>query len=264
MSMTQQMQSNEELAALLKPKRRFRRVEAMILIPNLVLLGILGVYLLGKGLTGQKQGVRALVNADTKKTSRIATLEQMLRDNPADLGSAITLSKLYEEAGELPWSYDALRAAEKRSTVEPRLRLRLGLAYLQLGKNKDGMRVLRTLIEHCEKESCRAHIESRAKIYRQVARLFLERGIDARVDHRGADKVMREVIKPALFVPFVPQAEKDAKKAAEEAQAGSSQKSEAAVNRLPPVKKGRGVKTAPEATEMAMPRVSPTPGSPTP
>jgi len=204
MSMTQQMQSNEELAALLKPKRRFRRVEAMILIPNLVLLGILGVYLLGKGLKGKETEVRPLVNANKKKSSRIATLEQLLRDNPADLGSAIALSKLYEEAGELPWSYDALRAAEKRSTVEPRLRLRLGLAYLQLGKNKDGMRVLRELIAHCDKESCRSHIESRAKIYRQVARLFLERDIDARVDHRGADKVMREVIKPALFVPYVP------------------------------------------------------------
>jgi tetratricopeptide (TPR) repeat protein len=175
------------------------RVEALVLIPNLVLLGVVVLFLLA--VKSSPERVAPLVEADRDTTRRITNLEARLRRDPGNMESALELARIYRNVGEFPWSYNALRAAERSRPHEPSWQLMLGLAYLELGKNEDSVRVLERAQERCQQQGCPPRIAGRIDIFARVAQLFEKRQIDARNHHAAAEKALHEVLKPVVVDP---------------------------------------------------------------
>jgi hypothetical protein len=142
-----------------------------------------------------------LVRADKETALRIGELELELARGPQSLEKALELARLYQDAGEFPWSYDALRNAERRGGADPSWLVRLGLAYIGLGKNADGLRVIRRAKERCGAEGCPPHVEAKVNIFERMARVFVERSIDSRRHRSAAYKVIREILKPIQVDP---------------------------------------------------------------
>jgi len=179
--------------------RRFGRLEALILIPNILLIAVMLVYVAVTGV--DQDAVKPLVDADPQTTARIAQLEEALMRDPRDVSKAIQLSRLYQDVGEFPWSYNALLNAEKNSSDNPIWRLRLGLAYLELGKNDDGLRVMQRALKGCDPARCSANVKIKLQLFTRVARLLKERKIDTRKHPRAAHKALQDVFKPVVIEP---------------------------------------------------------------
>lgn len=179
--------------------RRFGRLEALILIPNILLIAVMLVYVAVTGV--DEDAVRPLVDADPQTTARISQLEEALMRDPRDVSKAIQLSRLYQDVGEFPWSYNALLNAEKNSSDNPVWRLRLGLAYLELGKNDDGLRVMQKALKGCDPARCSSNVKIKLQLFTRVARLLKERKIDTRKQPRAAHKALQDVFKPVVIEP---------------------------------------------------------------
>ena len=168
-------------------------IEAAVLIPNLLLLLVVVLYLLTTKVGPDR--VQALVVADSKTTAQIRSLERQLARNPRDLSASFQLAHLYMRAGQLPFSYDALRGAEQDGSRLPSFRMMLGMAYVEIGKNADGQRVLHEALEGCTLRHCRPDVEARLSILSQVVDLIVERRINARIHPEKAAKIFGEVLK---------------------------------------------------------------------
>jgi hypothetical protein len=182
--------------------------EAQLLAANVVfvIVAVLGLLISSAGT----EKVLPLVQADPRTASRIQSLEHSLSHDPRAGGSAIELAQLYRDAGEFPFSYDTLREAERTGTREPAWRLKLGLAYLQLGKNDDAVRVLREAEKRCErkgegsgatKDACAVDVRVKLELFGRVARLFKERHIVPYRQRVAADNALLEVLKPVEVDP---------------------------------------------------------------
>ena len=176
-------------------KKRFRRLDAMILIPNLIIVGVVLLYL---GVSNTKKDeVAPAVEADDKTKALIASLEDSLMRDPADLAKALKLARLYREVGEFPWSYNALLNAERqRKYREPKWQLRLGLAYLEIAKNKDALRVLETAYNGCGISKCAPPLKIKLGLFTRLAKIFVKRKINPVRNPRAAHRALREVLKP--------------------------------------------------------------------
>lgn len=182
-------------------KKRFGRLEALILIPNLILLGVVLIYL---GVTSARQNdaVKPAETGDPKTAAMIARLEDDLLRNPANMSKAIRLARLYREVGEFPWSYNALLNAERKSKKrEPLWQLRLGLAYMDLAKNKDALRVLEAAHKRCGEIKCGPNVQVKLGIFTRLARIMVERKIDWRKQPKAADQALQEILKPVTVDP---------------------------------------------------------------
>lgn len=168
-------------------------LETAIMVPNLLLLLVIVLYVLTTKVGPDR--VQPLVVADKETSARIRQLERLLARNPEHRKAALELARLYRRAGQLPFSYDALRSAEQNGSRAARFRMKLGMAYVEIGKNADGVRVLREALLGCRLRRCPAHIEARLSIFKQVADLIAERGINARLYPDKASKVFDEVLK---------------------------------------------------------------------
>jgi hypothetical protein len=197
------MQSQGVMASLMKigeSVTKRARLEVMILVVNLVFLAFVVLYLVSSGIAPTP--VKPLVQADTRTTARIHELELTLQRDPNNVKSALELARIYQDAGEFPWSYDALRAAEASGDPDPAWRLRLGLAYIELGKNDDGLRVLRDAERRCaSRKSCPADVRVKLELFGRVAALLQERRIDTRRQRAAAEKALHEVLKPVQVDP---------------------------------------------------------------
>jgi hypothetical protein len=189
------------------------RLETIVILPNLALLAFVILYVVTHGTAGTR--VEQLVVGDKGTTARIAELELALRRQPRNISSAIELARLYREAGEFPWSYNALRNAEKTGKHDPAWKLMLGLAYLELGKNDDGVRVLDATLKECTRQACSAATRAKLEIFARIGHLLEERGIDARSHNKAAEKALHEVLKPVEVNPEMmrPKAPADPKSA---------------------------------------------------
>ena len=200
--------SEEEQSTEIKPaKKRFGRMEAMILIPNLILLGIVLLYL---GATNNtKDEMAPAVEADPRTKALIASLEDSLLRDPANLEKALKLARLYREVGEFPWSYNALLNAERqRKYREPKWQLRLGLAYLEIGKNSDALRVLEAAHKVCgatgtlaktedsARSKCAPPVKVKLELFKRLAKIFVKRKIHPARNPRAANSALRQVLKP--------------------------------------------------------------------
>ncbi len=194
--------SDEEQTAAAKPaKKRFGRLEAMILIPNLVLLGVVLLYL---GASGTKEDhvAPAVEGADPRIQRLIASLEDSLMRDPADLSKALKLARLYREVGEFPWSYNALLNAERQNKYRaPKWQLRLGLAYLEIGKNKDALRVLEKAHNGCGTTKCAPPLRIKLGLFTRLAKIFVKRKINPARNPRAANNALRQVLKPVKVDP---------------------------------------------------------------
>ncbi|MCA9664979.1 MAG: hypothetical protein KC503_05300 [Myxococcales bacterium] len=175
-------------------EKRSGALEAAVVVPNLVLLALIVLYLVFARGSGPR--VQSLVKTDVRTAKTIKKLEETLRRNPSHIESAIRLAKLYMRAGEYPWSIDALRSAERHGSSDAAWRMKLGLAYLELGKNLDGLRVLKGALLACAKVKCRADIEAKLRIFTRVATILQRKGINAHKDQVAAAKVFGSVLKP--------------------------------------------------------------------
>jgi hypothetical protein len=192
------MHSQGAVASLMKLGQsvtKRERLEVMILVVNLVFLAFVVLYL--AGISIGPTPVKPLVQADSKTTARIQELELTLQRDPNNVHSALELARIYQDAGEFPWSYDALRNAEASGDPDPSWRLRLGLAYIELGKNDDGLRVLRDAESRCAaRKSCRGDVRVKLELFVRVATLLKERRIDTRRQRAAAEKALHEILKP--------------------------------------------------------------------
>ena len=150
---------------------------------------------------GGSSGARGRLAIRPVTAARISELEAALIDNPGDMSRAIELARIYTDIGEFPWSYNALKNAEKRGNDDPTWQLKLGLAYLELSKNDDGLRILNTALEKCGVTKCPANTRVKLDLFSRVARIFVERKIDSRKDRVAADKALQEVFKPVKADP---------------------------------------------------------------
>lgn len=191
--------SDEEQPA--KPaKKRFGRLEAMILIPNLIIVGVVLLYLAASSM--KKEKVEEAVEADPRTKALIASLEDSLMRDPANLANALKLARLYREVGELPWSYNALLNAERqRKYREPKWQFRLGLAYLEIGKNKDALRVLETAHNGCSTTRCAPPLKVKLGLFTRLAKIFVKRKINPVRNPRAADDALRKVLRPVKVDP---------------------------------------------------------------
>ena len=180
-------------------RRRFGKMEAAILIPNLLIIGGILFYL--AATTVDQEKVVPLVEADPVTAARISKLEAALLARPGDMSVAIELARIYTEMGEYPWSYNALKNAEERGGDDPAWRLKLGLAYLELGKNEDALRLMKETLNGCGETKCLPNTRVKLQLFTRVARLFVERNIDGRKDRVSAEKALREVFKPVKADP---------------------------------------------------------------
>jgi hypothetical protein len=168
-------------------------------IPNLVFIGFVGICLINAWATAKQ--VQPLVQADHATASRIAQLELWLQRHPSNMAHTLELARLYQEVGEFPWSYHALLTAEKTWSKDPVWRLLLGLAYLDLGKNDDSVRVLKQAKQRCKETSCTYNIRTKLDIFTRLAELFIERKIDSRKHSIAAERALREILKPVEVDP---------------------------------------------------------------
>jgi len=175
-----------------KKRSRPSALEAAVVIPNVILLAVVVIYV----VTRSSPRAEPLVQTDRTTASRIDELEEALKRDPRTAGNAIELARLYSRAGEFPWSVDALRTAERTGDSSLPFRMKLGLAYLELGKNLDGLRVLKAGLQSCSRTECPADLKARLEIFTTVAELLVQRRIDARNNQVAAAKVFQEVLKP--------------------------------------------------------------------
>ena len=173
-------------------------LEAYVWVPNLLLL--LGLVLIGLVGGGGRHQVGPLVATNRSTTELIQQLERRLARNPADGAASIELAQLYQRAGELPFSFEALRSAERRAGENLTFQMKLGMAYLELGKNGDGRRVLREALRRCDLRPkagrrCGVALRARLSIFLQVADLMVERNINARLQPEAVAKVFDSVLK---------------------------------------------------------------------
>lgn len=180
-----------------------------LLLPNIVSLCLMGLFLLGTALSGTRR-VERLVTADDATTRRIHELERAVTlGGPQASWAALELARLYRRAGAFPWSYEALRQAESHGPREPAYRLELGLAYVELGRNADGERVIKGALAGCVSPGCTSAVRARLALFERVATLMREREIDARYEIVRADEVFREVLKPAESTGLGPRTKGD-------------------------------------------------------
>jgi hypothetical protein len=173
-------------------------------VPNLALLVIIVMVFLGT-TCGEGRVVETLVLTDDATRSRIVQLERRLRYGAPDAPAAgVELASLYLRVGAFPWAYDALKQAESRAPRDPGWRLDLGLAYIEIGHNDDGLRVISEAYRSCNPPQCGSQVRARLSLYLRVAELMKERRIDARRDLRRANEVFREVLKPAEATGLMP------------------------------------------------------------
>ncbi len=170
------------------------RLEIAVIIPNILLVGFIIFYFAITKFSSNQ--VMPLVEADRQTRMRINQLELSLERNPGDLVGALELSRLYQDVGEFPWSYDALQNAEAKGSQDPAWRLKLGLAYMELGKNDDALRVISAAQARCRTEKCPSPVLVKLQIFEKMSRLFVERRIDARKHRSAAETALREVVKP--------------------------------------------------------------------
>ena len=122
-----------------------------MVVPNVILLALVVLYFVFT--RGSGPAVQPLVTTDQRTAAKIERLESRVTREPTKAsGSALELSKLYARVGEFPWSVDVLRSAERSGDRAPVWRMKLGLAYLELGKNLDGLRLLKETRQRCDKE----------------------------------------------------------------------------------------------------------------
>ncbi len=172
-----------------------------LLLANLIFLGLAVLYLLVT--TVGDETVQPLVQADPQTSRRIEHLERALLRQPGAADSALELAQLYRDAGEFPWSYDALRDAERTGTDDPGWRLKLGLAYLQVSKSEDALRVLRAARQRCRRPgaACPGDVRVKLDIFVRVAELLKKRGIQPHKHRLAAEQALREVLKPVEVDP---------------------------------------------------------------
>lgn len=168
-------------------------VEGTIWVPNILLLMTFVLYLLIAQLGVNR--IQPLVVTDANTTQRIKELERKLALAPHQSDVVIELSRLYAKAGESTLSYDALRDAEQNGARDPRFKMRLAMAYLELAKNSDGQRVMQVALESCDLTRCPPALRARLSIFSQVADIYVERNIDTRRDPHLAAKVFGEVVR---------------------------------------------------------------------
>jgi cytochrome c-type biogenesis protein CcmH/NrfG len=196
------------------PKPRLSsRLEAWVVIPNLLLVAVVVLYFVMTRAPGGTQ-VAPLVEGERSTEQRIRLLERQLARNPGNTEQALELARLYQRVGEYPWSYDALRNAEAHGVDEPRWLMTLALAYLDLGKNKDAIRVLNRAKRRCpakpgavaaggdaSRETCDANLKLKLEIFGKLARIFEKRGIHSGKHYEAAEKALREILKPVEVDP---------------------------------------------------------------
>ena len=184
----------QEPVPSLRSRSSSRAVQAAIIVPNAILVVIVALYFVSRA---NSEKVQPLVKTDPNTSARIAQLEAKLGRDPGATDSALELARLYDRAGEFPWSYDALKNAEKSGGDEPAWRLRLALAYFELGKNADGLRVLNAAHAACKGARCTTGLKVKLEVLVQFGQQLMARQIDARKDPQAAATLLGELLKPA-------------------------------------------------------------------
>ena len=177
-----------EAAAML----RRRGLAAAVFVPNVVLLILVCLALLIS--RADEERILPLVRGDARTLARLDELERHMLLRPS-AQAAVSLARAYSQVGQRPWSYSALQSAERRLAKSADWRLQLGMAYVEIGQNRDGYRVLSELVGVCRKGNCPKDVVARLDIFLRVTEILMERGIDASRQRDAAVRVLRKVAK---------------------------------------------------------------------
>ena len=99
--------------------------------------------------------------------------------------------------GELPWALSTIHAAEAAGPDTPEWLAELGTTYLQMGQAAEALRLFADLSARCEQVVCQGHLLAKVSVFRRAAVLLQQRGINSRTHPEAANRVLRELLKPA-------------------------------------------------------------------
>ena len=138
-----------------------------------------------------------LLRSDPSAMRRLTTLEEELRRHPGDVVTATEVGRLWQAMGQSPWSYTALREAERRGPQDAASKLRLAAAYLDIGELDDTRRALAAARKACERSPCPEPVEIKLSLFTRLTDNLARDGIEPRRDlaftGQALQKLLREI-----------------------------------------------------------------------
>ena len=133
-------------------------------------------------------------NVDPATRSRLDALEEELRRDPGDVLRATEVGRIWQSLGQPPWSYTALRAAERLGPRDASARLALGAAYLDLGELDDARRLLDAARRLCVKD-CPQPLDVKISLLIRFTDDLVREQIDPRRDLSFTERAFRKIVR---------------------------------------------------------------------
>jgi len=186
---------------------RSERIERIAQAANIA--GLLAASILAVLVWPQHGPVSPLLGGVEAATlRRLDRLEEQLRREPGDVTTATEVGRIWQSLGQPPWSYTALRAAERRSNGDAESLLALGAAYLDLGELRDSRRALQGARRKCARPACAEPVDLKITILTTLTDNLVKDGIVPRRDlyftERAFRKLLREMSGPPPQPPPPP------------------------------------------------------------
>lgn len=140
---------------------------------------------------------------DPTTRQRLLALEGDLRRQPGDVRLAMEVGRLWQALGQPPWSYTALRAAERHGPSDAGSRLALAAAYLDLGELDDSRRNLAAAREACGKQ-CPEPMSVKISLLVQFTDTLVREDIDPREELAFTERAFRKLVREMAGAPPSP------------------------------------------------------------
>jgi len=142
-------------------------------------------------------------DVDTTTRQRLDALEEDLRRQPGDVRLATEVGRLWQALGQPPWSYTALRAAERHGPSDAGSCLALAAAYLDLGELDDSRRALAAAERACGRR-CPEPLDVKISLLVKFTDTLVREGIDPRQELAFTERAFRKLVREMAWTPPAP------------------------------------------------------------
>jgi cytochrome c-type biogenesis protein CcmH/NrfG len=184
----------------------FARLVSVAWLVNTVALAVVALVAV---LTWPVEGrpTPLLIRAvDPATQRRLETLEDELRREPGDVHRATEVGRIWQLLGQAPWSYTALRAAERLGPADAPARLALAAAYLDLGELDDTRRLLAAARKACAR-GCPEAVDLKISLLVRFTDDLVREKIDPRRDLSFTERAFRKLVRDMSGAPPAPPAQ---------------------------------------------------------